>query len=154
MIEWTSENGLVTLNTRVVIPQPIGRVFQFFVDPSNLEVITPPWLHFRILTQRPIVMGQGTRIDYRLRVHGLPLRWCSEITSWDPPRRFVDEQVRGPYRVWIHEHDFAGIDGGTEVRDRVRYAVPGGGLVDRIFVRRDLRRIFEHRAKRLGELLV
>ena len=143
---------LSTLETRLILPGPVARVFEFFAEASNLEAITPPWLHFHILTPRPILMEKGTRIDYRLRLRGLPLRWCSEITTWDPPRRFVDEQIRGPYRVWIHEHEFAERDGGTEVRDRVRYAVLGGALVDRLLVRRDVRRIFEHRARRLGEL--
>ncbi|HEV8199900.1 MAG TPA: SRPBCC family protein [Candidatus Polarisedimenticolia bacterium] len=151
-LAWGSEQDLATLETRLFLRRPVERVFDFFAQPSNLETITPPWLHFRILTPRPIVMREGTRIDYRLRVHGLPLRWCSEITSWDPPRRFVDEQIRGPYRVWIHEHEFVETGGGTEVRDRVRYAVPGGALVDRLLVRRDVGRIFEHRATRLREI--
>lgn len=152
MIAWGNERGLVTLETRLVLPWPVTRVFDFFAEASNLEEITPPWLHFHILTPPPIVMRKGTRIDYRLRMHGLPLRWCSEITSWDPPRRFVDEQIRGPYRVWIHEHEFLETNGGTEVSDRVRYAVPGGALVDRLLVRRDVRTIFEHRARKLREL--
>ena len=151
MIAWGNERGLGTLETRLVLPWPVERVFDFFAEASNLETITPPWLHFHILTPPPIVMRNGTRIEYRLRLHGLPLRWCSEITSWDPPRRFVDEQIRGPYRVWIHEHEFMEKDGGTEVRDRVRYAVPGGALVDRLLVRRDVRTIFEHRARKLRE---
>jgi ligand-binding SRPBCC domain-containing protein len=151
-ITWGNEQGLATLETRLFLPRPAARVFDFFAQAANLETITPPWLNFHILTPQPIVMREGTRIDYRLRVHGLPLRWCSEITSWDPPRRFVDEQVRGPYRLWIHEHTFVEKRGGTEVRDRVRYAVPGGTLVDRLFVRRDVRRIFEHRARRLRQL--
>jgi ligand-binding SRPBCC domain-containing protein len=151
-ITWGNQQGLTTLETRLVLPLPAASVFEFFAQAANLETITPPWLNFRILTPQPIAMRQGTRIEYRLRVHGLPLRWCSEITSWDPPRRFVDEQIRGPYRVWIHEHEFVETGGGTEVRDRVRYAVPGGALVDRFLVRRDVRKIFEHRATRLREL--
>ena len=154
LVKWGSEQGLVTLETGLVLPRPIDHVFGFFADASNLEAITPPWLRFRILTPRPILMREGTRIEYRLRIHGLPFRWCSTITCWDPPRRFVDEQIRGPYRVWIHEHEFAETDGGTEIRDRVRYSVAGGSLVDRLLVRRDVRRIFEHRAQRLVDLLV
>ena len=152
MIRWGREGSLVTMETRQWLPRPLADVFTFFADAGNLEAITPPWLRFRILTPRPIAMRAGARIRYRIRLRGLPIGWETEITAWDPPRRFVDEQLRGPYRVWIHEHEFAERDGGTEVRDRVRYAVPGGFIVDRVVVRRDVRRIFEHRARRLEEL--
>ena len=149
---WGRANGLVTLETRLWLPEPVARVFPFFADAGNLELLTPAWLRFHVLTPRPIEMRAGSRIDYRLHLHGLPLNWRSEITSWEPPRRFVDEQRRGPYRVWIHEHEFAERDGGTEVRDAVRYAVPGGWLVDRLVVRRDVRRIFEYRERKLREV--
>ena len=97
-------------------------------------------------------MAAGTRIDYRLRLHGIPLRWTSDITTWEPPFRFVDEQVRGPYRIWIHEHTFEEKPGGTVVRDNVRYSVLGGALVNRVFVRPDLRKIFGYRHARLREI--
>ena len=128
-------------------------VFAFFADALNLEAITPPWLHFRILTAPPIEMREGTIIDYRLRLRGVPIRWQSEIIAWEPPRRFVDEQRRGPYRRWIHEHTFEEHDGATVVRDRVDYAVPGGAAVDRLVVARDLDRIFAFRHKALERLL-
>lgn len=136
----------------LLLPRPAAEVFPFFADAANLEVITPPWLRFEILTPRPIAMGAGTLIEYRLRLHGIPLRWQSEITVWEPPHRFVDEQRRGPYRRWIHEHTFAERDGRCEVRDFVRYRVPFGAAADRLFVRRDVRRIFEYRARRLVEI--
>lgn len=153
MTAWGSSGGLVTLETRQWFPRPIARVFPFFADAGNLERITPPWLRFRILPPRPGEIRKGTTIDYRIRLHGLPLLWRSEITAWDPPHGFVDEQRRGPYRVWIHEHRFVERDGGTEVRDLVRYAVPGGRVVDRLFVRRDVARIFAYRAATLREIL-
>jgi ligand-binding SRPBCC domain-containing protein len=137
------------VNARLFVPRPLQVVFAFFADAGNLEAITPPWLRFEILTPRPIAMRQGSRVDYRLRLHGVPLHWQSEITAWEPPYRFVDEQRRGPYRTWVHEHTFAERDGGTDVRDVVRYAVPGGWLADWLFVRRDVRRIFEYRARQL-----
>ena len=152
MIEWEIVDGFVALRTQVWLPQPRGRVFEFFADARNLERITPPWLGFRILTRQPIAMRKGARIDSRISLHGLPLRWRSEITEWNPPQRFVDEQLRGPYRAWIHEHDFAELDGGTDVRDRVRYSVLGGRLVDRLIVRRDVHKIFAYRAAKLREL--
>ena len=152
MIAWRSSGGLVTLDTVQWFPRRIEHVFGFFADARNLERITPPWLGFQILPPMPAIEA-GTKIDYRIRLHGLPLRWQSEITVWDPPHRFVDEQRRGPYRSWIHEHRFIARDGGTEVRDSVRYSVPGGRLVDRLFVRRDVRRIFEYRATTLQGIL-
>lgn len=132
---------------------PIERVFDFFSRPENLERITPPWLKFRIVTPGPIEMEEGTLIDYRLRVKGIPFRWRSEITVWDPPHRFVDVQRVGPYRKWEHTHSFRTDGEGTIVVDEVDYAVPGGTLIERLFVRRDVRSIFEHRSRVLGELL-
>jgi ligand-binding SRPBCC domain-containing protein len=152
VIRWGREGGLVTLETAQWLPRRLDEVFAFFADAVNLETLTPPWLRFRILTPRPIEMRAGARIAYRLRLHGVPLGWVTEITAWEPPRRFVDEQRRGPYRVWIHEHRFAERDGGTEARDTVRYRAPGGLLVDRLAVRRDVRKIFEYRARKLDEL--
>ena len=142
-----------TLETALWLPRPPGEVFPFFADASNLEAITPPLLRFEILTPGPIAMRPGCLIDYRLRLRGCPLRWRTEITAWEPPHGFVDEQRRGPYRAWVHEHRFEDRDGGTRVTDGVRYRVPGGALVDRLLVRRDLRRIFEYRARRIAELL-
>ena len=134
------------------LPAPRERVFEFFSDAQNLEVITPPWLNFRILTPLPIVMRPGALIDYRLRLHGLPLRWRTLISAWQPPVRFVDEQVRGPYRQWVHTHTFAEQDGGTLCRDRVEYRVPGGAWVHRLFVRREVETIFAHRRAVLERL--
>ena len=134
-------------------PRPLDEVFAFFADAGNLEAITPPWLGFEILTPRPIAMRPGALIDYRLRLRGLPVRWRTEISLWQPPHRFVDEQRRGPYREWRHEHTFAAVDDGTLVRDHVRYQVPGGRLVHELFVRRDVARIFDFRRDRLAQLL-
>ena len=94
------------------VPRPIEEVFAFFSDARNLEAITPSWLGFRILSPEPIVMQPGARIDYRINMHGLPLRWVSEIERWDPPNEFVDVQLQGPYRLWRHTHRFEPVDGG------------------------------------------
>jgi ligand-binding SRPBCC domain-containing protein len=125
-------------------------VFDFFADAFRLEAITPPWLHFRVLTPRPIKMGVGLRIDYRLRLHGWPIRWQSQISTWNPPYEFVDEQVRGPYRYWHHRHAFEEVAEGTLVRDEVHYAVPLGRIMHPLLVRRDLIRIFEFRGEAIG----
>jgi ligand-binding SRPBCC domain-containing protein len=109
-------------------------------------------MHFRVVTPAPIRIEPGTVIDYQLRIHGIPLRWRSKIAVWEPPQRFVDEQVRGPYRRWHHEHLFDETPGGTRIRDIVHYAVPGGRLVHALFVKPDLLKIFAYRTKRLREL--
>ncbi|MGE3310511.1 MAG: SRPBCC family protein [Limisphaerales bacterium] len=143
------------LETTLHLPQPRSRVFPFFADAHNLQVITPPWLHFEVLTKGPLDMRVGLRIDYRLRIHGVPVRWQSEITAWDPPHRFVDEQRRGPYNLWHHEHRFEERDGGTTCVDVVHFRAPGGPLrplIERLFVQPDVRRIFAYRTSRLLEL--
>ena len=138
------------LEREQVLPGAPADVFQFFADALNLERITPPWLGFRVVTPGAIEMGPGTLIEYRLRLHRVPVRWLTRIEAWEPPLRFVDAQVRGPYRVWRHEHSFEPAPGGagTLIRDRVDYALPLGPLGDlahALFVWRDLRRIFDHR---------
>jgi len=131
------------------LPLTAEALFPFFADAGNLDAITPPWLHFHIITPPPIVMREGTLIDYRLRVRGVPLRWRTRINAWQPPHRFVDEQIRGPYRLWIHEHTFEPREGGTLARDRVRYAVPFDGLTHRWLVRPDIEKVFQFRAEAL-----
>ena len=151
-IQFGRDGGAFTLTTEQWLPRPLPEVFAFFSEAGNLDTLTPPWLCFEILTPRPIEMKVGALIDYRLRIRGVPIRWQSEITAWQPPHRFVDEQRRGPYRVWHHEHTFVERDGDTLVGDRVRYAVFGGALVERLFVRRDITTIFAYRQKKLTEL--
>lgn len=143
---------LLTFQTELWLPKPREQVFAFFSDARNLQAITPDWLDFCVLTPGPILMRPGTLIDYRLRLHGFSIRWQTEITAWEPPARFVDEQRRGPYRAWIHEHRFEAGDNGTLVIDGVRYRPPGGRLVDWLFVRRDVERIFHFRRGRLSEI--
>ena len=135
------------------VAAPLDETFAFFADAWNLERITPPLLRFRIVTPAPIAMRAGTLIDYSLRLRGIPLRWRSEITAWDPPHGFTDVQLRGPYRKWVHRHEFRAEKGGTRVEDHVRYAVPGGALVDRLIVRPDLVRIFAYRREAIRALL-
>lgn len=140
------------LETELHVPQPVADVFAFFADPGNLNVITPEWLSFRMVTPLPVSMRAGLLLDYRLRLRGVPIRWQSEIESWDPPHRFVDVQRKGPYTKWVHKHLFRSVEEGTEVSDRVDYAVPGGNLTQKLFVERDLRSIFEYRKRRLAEV--
>ena len=117
------------LTTELLVAEPRAQVFEFFADAFQLETITPPWLHFSVRTPRPIEMEAGTMIDYKLQLHGLPVGWRSKISEWQPPLRFVDEQVKGPYRCWHHLHTFEEINGGTLVSDIVHYAMPLGFIL-------------------------
>lgn len=143
--------GVYLLTTEQWFPRPREEIFPFFGDAANLEAITPPWLHFQVLTPRPIAMHAGTLIDYTLRLHRIPIRWRTEIAAWEPPVRFVDRQLKGPYHLWVHEHTFEEHQGGTLARDRVEYQVPGGRLVHSLLVRRDLERIFTFRRQVLEQ---
>lgn len=136
------------------LPRSRHEVFAFFSDAQNLELITPPWLHFQTSMRGSGEMRTGTTMDHHLKIHGIPLHWRSRITAWAPPTRFVDEQIRGPYRLWIHEHRFEEQNGGTLVRDHVRYAVLFDFLMHQLFIRPDLGRIFAYREKKLREIFM
>ncbi len=149
-----NQHGLRIFQTEMWVDKPIDKVFDFFADPANLEEITPPWLNFKVISPQPLRIGLGATIDYRLHIHRVPITWQSEITEWNPPWRFVDVQNKGPYRHWRHTHEFKSSGDQTLVRDSVHYEVPGGSIVDRLFVRRDLERIFAYRQRKLDELLI
>lgn len=146
-----------TLRREQVVDAPPDAVFAVFADPFKLEAITPPLLRFAVVTPPPIAMGVGTFIQYRLRVHGVPVRWDTLIQAWEPPHRFVDVQVRGPYRLWHHTHELARLDDDrTLMCDTVRYALGFGALgalAHSLIVRRDLEAIFAYRAQRVPQLL-
>jgi uncharacterized protein (TIGR01777 family) len=150
-------DGTFHLTTELVVGRGIEEVFEFFSDAHNLEVITPPELRLRVLGPRPLDMGVGTRIPYRFRLRGIPARWESEITEWEPPRRFVDIQRRGPFRHWVHTHEFFPHDQGTVARDHVHYSVPGGSVLggrvlNELLVSEDLRRLFLYRHAQLSRI--
>ena len=134
----------------------LEEAFTFFSDAANLQALTPPFLHFSILTPLPIQMRTGTLIEYRLGLMGLPLGWLTRIEEWEPNRSFTDVQLRGPYARWIHRHDFVPDAGGTSVRDRVEYALPLAplsGPAHALFVRPTLERIFAYRRSAIARLL-
>jgi ligand-binding SRPBCC domain-containing protein len=138
------------------IGRPLREVFAFFADAANLEAITPPFLRFRIITPTPIEMGVGARIDYRLSLWGVPLRWRTLITRFEPDVRFVDEQEAGPYAYWHHLHEFEAEGGGTRMRDEVTYRLPFGALgslAHRLLVEQQLRTIFDYRERAIIDLL-
>lgn len=145
-----------TLVREKLIRLPRGEVFPFFADARNLEALTPESLRFEILTPAPIEMKVGALIDYRLSLHGLPLRWRTLIAEWEPGRRFVDLQLEGPYRLWRHTHEFEDAPGGTRMRDTVEYELPLGPLGElahALFVRREVEGIFAHRSRMIEPLL-
>jgi ligand-binding SRPBCC domain-containing protein len=134
--------------TSIDLPLPRESVFPFFADAANLQVITPPELGFRIVTPAPVAMAEGALIRYRLRLMGIPFSWLTRIAAWDPPHAFVDEQLEGPYRVWIHTHRFSDTPSGTRITDEVQYELPlfPIGEVAAPLVRLQVRRIFAYRA--------
>lgn len=137
------------------VPRPVDEVNGFFADITNLERITPPELRFRIVTPLPVEMREGALIDFRLSLFGVPFNWHSRISRWEPPHRFIDQQLAGPYRQWIHLHEFTAERGGTRMLDRVDYVLPLGllGVVGLPLVRRQLARIFDFREATLQRLL-
>ena len=137
-----------TLRREQFVPRPLKEVFTFFADATNLETITPAWLNFQIRTPPPIDMHRGARLEYRLKWHGLPIRWTTEIVAWNPPHGFTDVQMRGPYRLWHHVHIFLAEAEGTRMMDVVTYQLPlgpVGDLAHALTVRRDLQRVFDYR---------
>jgi len=134
---------------------PPEQAFEFYGDAANLEPMTPPWLHFEVTTPGPVTLRAGALLDYKLKLHGVPVRWQTRIEIWEPPVRFVDTQAKGPYSLWEHTHLFEKHgDGATVIHDRVRYAIPFGPLgaiAHRLFVRRDLERIFDYRGEAVAE---
>jgi ligand-binding SRPBCC domain-containing protein len=137
------------------LPRDCKEVFAFFAEAGNLELITPPELRFRIITPPPMTMALGTLIEYRLRLFGIPFTWLTRICRWHPPHEFVDEQLRGPYRLWVHTHRFYAADGGTRMEDEVRYRLPffPAGETAYLLVKWQLGRIFTFRRRAIATLL-
>ena len=125
------------LRAEMLVEQPLETVFEFFADAKQLERITPPILNFKILTPMPVEMKGGLLLDYQISIHKVPIKWRTEIAVWEPPYRFVDRQLKGPYHLWHHEHTFEETENGTLVKDKVIYKPIGGALVHKLLVRRD-----------------
>ena len=151
-ISWDKSRSAHVLRTSVILPASRVDLFAFFGDAFQLEKITPPWLNFRVLTSAPIDIQPGTLIDYRLRLRGIPIRWRTEISTWDPPHSFTDRQLKGPYYLWEHLHTFEDVDGGTRCNDEVHYQVPGGRIVNSLLVKHDLKKIFQYRQQAMIEI--
>lgn len=148
-------SGNYRLERTQFVPRPRDEVFAFFSDARNLEKITPEFLQFRVLNEGPTGVHAGMLIDYRLKLFGIPFRWQSQIESFEPGEQFVDVQLRGPYRRWRHVHEFREAPGGTQMFDRVEYALPFGplgSLAHALFVRRTLGKIFDFRREKVEKL--
>jgi uncharacterized protein (TIGR01777 family) len=144
------QDGHQVFTAQQFLPFPRERVFRFFCQAENLEKITPPLLEFHIQKISTPQIQQGTLIDYKLKIHGIPVHWQSLIEKWEPPFIFVDTQTKGPYRVWHHTHSFHEVQGGTLIKDRVRYKLPLGLVgfaVAGWFIEKDITQIFSHRRK-------
>lgn len=144
------------LRATLELPLPLEVVFPFFAAAENLEQVTPTELHFRILTPLPMEMHRGALVQYRLSLYGVPFQWLTEIAAWDPPHGFIDEQIRGPYGLWVHTHTFAATQTGTVIGDHVRYRLPlwPAGEVAYPLVRRELERIFAYRQRAMAAALL
>ena len=137
------------------VPRPLAEVFSFFSKAENLEQLTPPWLHFQILSVDPTPVQKGTLIRYALRWRIFPIRWTTEITEWEPPHRFVDLQLKGPYKLWHHEHRFIAEGNGTRITDEVQYLLPFGVLgtiAHALKVKNDVKTIFAYRTEAVNRL--
>ena len=141
--------------TETIINKPLQEVFEFFSNAQNLNLLTPPQLQFEILTPLPIAMKKGTLIDYKLKLSGIPFYWKTEIAAWEPPFRFVDKQLKGPYKIWIHEHRFEEKNGKTYMYDTVEFLSPGWFLepiINKLFIEKKVKEIFTYREKKLKEI--
>lgn len=137
------------------VPRPLDEVFDFFSKAENLERLTPAWLNFRILSVEPSPIRKGTLIRYSLRWRIFPIRWTTEILVWEPPHRFIDLQLKGPYKLWRHEHTFVAEGSGTRIRDEIQYSLPFGvigRIAHKLKVKNDVEAIFAHRKEVVRKL--
>ena len=146
---------LRTLTSEISVAAGINEVFTFFSKAENLDLITPPELKFKILTPLPVEITDGTLIDYSISLSGIPFKWKTKISRWEPPDYFIDVQLKGPYKIWIHEHIFRSQGTGTVVKDVINYLPPGSiaePVINRLFVKKKLERVLEFRKFKINEI--
>lgn len=139
---------MYNLHREQIVNKPLDEVFAFFEKPENLEVITPPWMKFKIKTPLPLIMKIGAEFDYKIILLGIPLKWKTIITEYEPPYKFIDEQKKGPYKLWVHTHTFEAVGDKTKIIDSVDYNLSGGmlgGIINKIYISRNLKAIFDYR---------
>ena len=148
-------SGLRILSRETKVNRPVEEVFEFFSKAENLNIITPPELNFNITTPLPVKMKKGALIDYKIKLHGVPFKWKTEITEWNPPYRFVDTQIKGPYKIWIHEHIFTTAEDSTIITDIVSY-LPSGWILEpiihKLIVKKKLEDIFDYRQSKIKSI--
>lgn len=152
----TKMSRIYSLKREQLIPRPLDEVFAFFGDAENLERITPSWLNFNIVSPRPIAMAAGTHIVYRLKWHGVPMKWVTEIVEWAPPYKFVDVQLQGPYKLWRHTHTFEADGARTRMTDHVSYRLPFGWIgqvAHALSVKKNVHEIFDCRSRMIQQIL-
>lgn len=150
---YSPERACFVLKSELIRPYHISKVFPFFASAENLGVLTPDFLNFKILSPLPIKMEKGALIDYQIKLRYVPINWRTKIADWNPPYSFIDEQIRGPYLLWHHEHQFVEVSPNeTNIIDIVHYKVPGGRLINALFVRPELKRIFNYRMQKMIEI--
>jgi len=146
---------MYSFKTITIIESKIDNVFEFFCNAENLQKLTPPSLDFKIITKIPFKLKKGSIIDYRIKLYGVALKWKTEITNWDPPYRFEDSQLKGPYKIWKHSHIFNPIGNKTEMIDIVKY-IPKGWpftfLINNLFVKKEIEKIFYYRTQKIIEI--
>ena len=147
----TKNQSEYNLTAKLEIPKPIKEVFSFFSNPENLKILTPSKFNFKILCFENSPLQEGSLITHQIKIRGIPLKWTSLITKWDPPYLFEDVQKKGPYKQWIHQHIFHDLDGRTIVEDSIKYKVLGGEIIHNLFVKKDLISVFNYRTKILNE---
>jgi ligand-binding SRPBCC domain-containing protein len=155
LFSWKKVGSERLLERSQWVPAPVDQVFDFFSSEKNLEILTPEFLHFKVLKKSTDSIQKGTQIEYRLRLHGVPIHWLTEITHWEPQKQFTDFQLKGPYHKWDHTHTFEPLAGGTWMKDAVVYQLPltsFGGNLALPWVRRDVESIFQYRKKKIQEL--
>lgn len=138
-----------------LIDATLEDAFDFFCKAENLERLTPDFLQFKIVTPLPVEMREGQIIDYKLKIHGISVKWQSVISEWNPPNGFVDKQIKGPYRLWIHRHTFESLGSRTRMVDEVKYLSPGfilEPIINKLFVEKDIRKIFDYRKREMSKI--
>lgn len=144
-----------TFQSKTELNAGIDDVFEFFSNAKNLQKLTPPWLNFKMITPPTGAVQSGTTIGYKLKVHALPIHWLTLIEHWEPPRRFIDVQLKGPYKIWKHEHRFESLGDKTIMYDTVEYALPFGilgQLAHSLLVKKDVQSIFDYRTEAISKI--
>jgi len=146
---------MYNINREQIVDANLEEVFGFFEKPENLQIITPDWMKFDIITPHPLEMKEHAEFDYKISLMFIPLKWKTEITNYDPPYKFVDEQKKGPYKLWIHTHTFEAVGNKTKITDNVDYDLFGGPfkiLVHSLYIRKNLESIFNYRSRKINQL--